>query len=76
MLFQFILGIIRHCLTYGGGLLTAQGWGTANDWDQVIGAVLTLIGIGWSILDKRKRGITAPSGQPAAPIAPTDHPAK
>lgn len=70
MFFQFILGLIRHSLTYGGGLLTAQGWGNASDWDQVIGAILTIVGIGWSIWDKRKRGITKPTDT-AAPIATT-----
>jgi len=58
---QFILGIVRHSLTYGGGILTAKGWGDSGDWDQAIGAIITLVGIAWSIWDKR-RSATVPGG--------------
>ena len=71
MFLQFLLGIVRHCLTYGGGLLTAQGLGSANDWDQVVGAVITILGIAWSVWDKRKRGLTKAGGE-AAPIGTTE----
>ena len=54
MMVQFVLGLVRHCLTFGGGMLAAQGWGNASDWDGIIGSIITILGIGWSVLDKHK----------------------
>ena len=54
MILQFVLGLVRHCLTFGGGVLAAQGWGSASDWDGIIGSIITILGIGWSIYDKHK----------------------
>lgn len=68
MAFQFVLGIVRHVLTFGGGMLTAQGWGEASDWDQIIGAILTLVGVAWSVWNKRRLLAGKPAEAPA-PLA-------
>jgi hypothetical protein len=48
-----ILGVVRHVLTAAGGGLVANGSLTSSDLEAVIGAVITLVGIGWSVYEKR-----------------------
>ena len=55
MLTPAILGIFRHLLTIVAGWLVAEGWIEASQAETVIGAILALIGVGWSVLDKRRR---------------------
>ena len=50
-----VLGIIRHILTFGGGLAVSWGWVGEADIPQVVGAVLTLIGVGWSFFSPTKQ---------------------
>lgn len=46
-----ILGIVRHVLTAVGGFLITKGW-ISGDVEVWVGAVMTLIGLVWSIIDK------------------------
>lgn len=46
------LGIVRHVLTFGGGLVTANGYASADEVTSGIGAVVTAFGVCWSIYDK------------------------
>lgn len=48
-----ILGIVRHVLTFAGGYVAAKGFADQAVVNEVIGAVMTLIGVGWSIAQKR-----------------------
>ena len=51
-----IRGILRHFLTFAGGLLVARGTmdpGTAN---ELAGSLFTLIGVLLSLADKHQRG--------------------
>lgn len=50
-----INGLIRHAMTFGGGFLLEDGLTTATDLEAATGAVLTLVGIGWSIYNKLKK---------------------
>lgn len=52
---EFALGLVRHLLTYGGGWLTANGIAGADEVEAGIGAVVSLIGLGWSWWRKWKR---------------------
>jgi len=54
------LGVVRHALTIAGGYLAAQGIGDDTINTEVIGVLIALIGLGWSILDKRNRAAVAP----------------
>ena len=49
---EAILGIIRHALTFGGGFLVAKGYADAGALDQGVAALITVIGLGWSVWDK------------------------
>ena len=48
-----ILGIVRHVLTFGGGLVVAKGLVDEATAQYIIGSVLALIGTIWSIDAKR-----------------------
>lgn len=52
---EAILGLIRHILTFGGGAAVAQGQIADSDLTTGVAAVMTLIGIVWSVLDKKNR---------------------
>lgn len=49
-----IAGILRHVLTALGGGLVASGTLSGDDLNAAIGAITTLVGIGWSVFSKRK----------------------
>ena len=46
------LGILRHTLTFLGGLLITKGLIDESVLQELSGAVLTLVGGVWSIVDK------------------------
>ena len=47
-------GLIRHGLTFLGGLLVTKGYIDAEMVQEVVGAVMTLGGFVWSVLDKKE----------------------
>ena len=51
---QAILGIVRHILTFGGGVMTQKGLASGEEVTTGISAVVTLIGVIWSVLSKKK----------------------
>jgi hypothetical protein len=55
MLTPAILGIFRHLLSMAGAWLAANGWLESSQVETAIGAVLALLGIALSVLDKRRR---------------------
>lgn len=46
------LGIIRHALTFVGGILVTQGVIDDALFLELSGAVMTLVGGVWSVIDK------------------------
>lgn len=49
-----ILGIVRHSLTFIGGLLVMKGLVDESTVNEIIGGVITLTGTIWSIVEKNK----------------------
>tara|TARA_Y100000389_G_C17193784_1_gene380190 strand:+ start:156 stop:338 length:183 start_codon:yes stop_codon:yes gene_type:complete len=49
-----LLGIIRHGLTFVGGVLVTQGIIDDALFAELFGAAMTLIGGIWSVVDKTK----------------------
>ncbi len=49
---SMILGIVRHGLTTVGGVLVSKGVIDDAGWSEAVGAIVTLIGVGWSIWEK------------------------
>jgi hypothetical protein len=48
------LGILRHILTFGGGILVTKGLVDESLWAELAGATLALVGGIWSIFTKGK----------------------
>jgi hypothetical protein len=48
------LGIVRHVLTFGGGLLIARGYGDPQLVTELVGGLVSIVGAFWSIKSKRK----------------------
>ena len=55
MLKPAILAVIRQILTVAGTALVAKGYAHASDVEPVIGALLTIGSVIWSVADKRGR---------------------
>jgi hypothetical protein len=48
-----ILGIIRHALTFAGGILITKGIIDEAAFTELSGAALTLVGVIWSVVAKK-----------------------
>jgi len=55
MLKPAILALIRQVLTVAGTALVAKGYVQASDVEPVVGALLTIGSVIWSVADKRRR---------------------
>jgi hypothetical protein len=51
---DMILGVVRHILTAVGGALASQGVMSADDTNAIVGGVVALVGLVWSMLNKKK----------------------
>lgn len=49
-----ILGLIRHALTFAGGIIVAKGLVDDAMFQEILGASMTLVGAVWSIVSKKK----------------------
>lgn len=49
-----VIGIVRHSLTFIGGLLIMKGIVDEATSSEVIGGIITLVGTIWSIVEKNK----------------------
>lgn len=48
---KVIGGVVRHVLTFGGGYAVAKGWLDEASLELIIGAVMAVIGMIWSVKD-------------------------
>jgi hypothetical protein len=48
-----VLGILRHALTFIGGVLIARGIADEIVIAELVGGISTVVGSVWSILDKK-----------------------
>ena len=48
-----VKGLIRHVLTFVGGIAVAKGIFDESGVSEIIGAVMTVIGTVWSIASKK-----------------------
>lgn len=48
-------GILRHVLTAGGGALVTRGVVTSGELEMVVGAIITIAGVVWSAMAKKKK---------------------
>jgi hypothetical protein len=50
-----ILGIVRHGLTFIGGILITKGLIDESTATEIIGGIITLAGTIWSIIEKNNK---------------------
>jgi hypothetical protein len=55
MLKPAILALLRQILTVAGTALVARGYVQASEVEPVIGALMTIGSVAWSVADKRNR---------------------
>jgi hypothetical protein len=48
-----VMGLVRHALTFIGGVLIAKGLANDGQVVEMIGSVVTFVGTIWSVLNKR-----------------------
>jgi hypothetical protein len=49
-----LLGIVRHSLTFIGGILIMRGLVDESTFTEITGGVITLTGAIWSIINKKE----------------------
>ena len=49
-----LLGLIRHALTFVGGIVVTKGLIDESLFQELLGGIMTLVGAGWSIWEKKK----------------------
>jgi hypothetical protein len=52
-----VLGIVRHALTFVGGIVIAKGLVDDALFQEILGGVMTLVGAIWSIASKKKANV-------------------
>lgn len=52
---EVILGLVRHVLTAAGGAVVGNGLLAADEVTAAVGAIVTILGLVWSVLDKKKK---------------------
>jgi hypothetical protein len=52
-------GVVRHILTTAGGYFTATGIASEADTQALVGGAVVLVGIIWSMIDKKNRAEAA-----------------
>lgn len=48
-----VLGLIRHALTFVGGVIVAKGLVDDVMFQEILGGVMTLVGAIWSVASKK-----------------------
>lgn len=63
---DYILGIVRHLLTSAAGGLIAHGYLTTDQSQQIIGGLIAIIGVAWSLYQKYEQQQAAKAAQQAS----------
>lgn len=50
---EIFTSLLRHLLTSAGGALVGKGILAASVIDETVGALLTLVGVVWSVVEKK-----------------------
>jgi hypothetical protein len=53
MKWEQMAGIVRHVLTFAGGYLVVGGYMGEADLATAVGAVVTIVGLVWSYVEKK-----------------------
>lgn len=56
-----LASLIRHLLTAAGGFIVAKGLASADQVGELVGAIVSIAGIGWSMFNNRKNSVASDS---------------
>ena len=59
MSWEQIASILRHILTFGGGFIVAKGWISAEALPGIVGAIITVGGAIWAVMNKTSNAMVA-----------------
>ncbi len=48
-----VKGLLRHCLTFVGGILVAKGLATEGQIMDMVGMFMTFVGTVWSVISNK-----------------------
>jgi hypothetical protein len=71
MLKPTIFALVRHALTVAGTAMVAKGYVEASDIEPVIGALLTIGSVIWSVAEKRNGKDSEPGQMGARNVSAT-----
>ncbi|WP_375458404.1 hypothetical protein [uncultured Enterovirga sp.] len=54
-----IFSILRQIMLVGGGTFVSRGWFDAVTLNDLVGAILIIIGAGWALYERRGAGLLA-----------------
>ena len=60
-----ISSLLRHGLSALGGFLVAKGLASADQLAELVGAVVSIAGVGWSVYNNKKAAKAAPDAPKA-----------
>ena len=58
-----LASLIRHILTAAGGFLVAKGLASADQVGELVGAIVSIAGVGWSMFNNRKNAAASDSAK-------------
>jgi len=64
---DIILGLIRHLLTFAGGAIAAKGLASNDEITDLIGGIVTVVGVLWSIVHKYQAAKANPTIERTGP---------
>ena len=56
-----LTSLIRHLLSAAGGFLVAKGLASADQLAELVGAVVSIAGVGWSVYNNKKAAKDSPN---------------
>lgn len=63
------MSLIRTLFKVGGGIAVTKGYGDSNGWEEIGGAVLTIVGVIWSFWNHAAPAPVPPPTPPAVKVS-------
>lgn len=76
LIWNIASGVLRHGVTALAGILVARGYIGDDQTAQLVGAVMALVSIGWSVFSKHQAETRVETAQVSALMTPVPSPQK
>lgn len=68
---QVVFTVLRYVLGFVGGVVSARGWVTTEEWVTLSGAILSFLAAVWGVVETRRTKVVA-HGVTQVPATQTD----